>query len=213
MNKPTLCSKMMGLAEQTAGWDSIGYMARAKSPEKRTAILEAAVQEIAAAGLGASTARIAKAAGLAEGTMFRYFSSKDELLNELYVELKTEVHGRIDEGFPHGSGLRERARHIWTEYLRWALQKPAERKVSVLLHLSGVVTAATREKMSAQRGAMVRTMQERGERGTFKGLPAGFATAAMVAMQEAVMEMAAKKPKQAAALVEQAFDCFWKMAR
>src|ERR1700761_1004655 len=99
-------------------------MARAKSPEKRQLILEAAVREIAQSGLSASTASIAKSAGLAEGTMFRYFSSKDDLLNQLYIELKTEVYRRINAGFPEKASLRERARHIWTAHLHWALEKP-----------------------------------------------------------------------------------------
>ena len=45
-------------------------MARAKSEEKRQAILRAAVREIARSGLGASTAKIAKGADVAEGTLF-----------------------------------------------------------------------------------------------------------------------------------------------
>ena len=188
-------------------------MARAKSPEKRSAILQAAVQAIAEAGVGASTARIAKAAGLAEGTMFRYFSSKDNLLNELYVELKTDLFGRIDAGFPHDAALRERSRHIWTEYLRWAMAKPSERTVLVLLNLSTVISAATRERLNAGREAVAETMDELGQCGAFKALPKGFASSAMLAMQEAVMGMAARHPPQKATLIEQAFECFWKMTR
>jgi AcrR family transcriptional regulator len=188
-------------------------MARPKSPEKRQAILSAAVREIAVVGLGASTATIAKGAGLAEGTMFTYFSSKDDLLNELYIELKTEAYRRIQAGFPQESGLRERARHIWTEYLRWAIEKPEDRKVSVLLNLSEVVSSTTRERVSAERGPVTQTMKEVDERGAFKGLPPGFASSAMSAMQEAVMEMAANKPKQKAKLVDQAFEAFWRMAK
>ncbi len=188
-------------------------MARARSPEKREALLRSAVREIAEAGLGASTAKIAKGAGLAEGTMFTYFSSKDELLNELYVELKTETYRRIHRGFPHGSELGERARHIWTEYLRWAMEMPEERKVSVLLNLSEVISVATRERMSAERGVVAETMDEVGKRGAFKTLPKGFAASAMMAMQEAVLEMAGRKPRLKAALVEQAFDAFWRMAK
>ena len=41
-------------------------MARIKSPEKRSAILQAAVREIAEVGLGAPTAKIARRAGLEE---------------------------------------------------------------------------------------------------------------------------------------------------
>ena len=105
-------------------------MARAKSPEKWHAILRAAVHEIAQAGLGASTAKIAKGANLAEGTLFTYFATKNDLLNELYIELKGEVYRRINANFPHEAGLRQRARHVWTESLHWAIKRPDERKVS-----------------------------------------------------------------------------------
>lgn len=188
-------------------------MARARSPEKRQAILQAAVREIGEAGLGASTASIARSAGLAEGTMFTYFSSKDNLLNELYFELKSDVYRRIHADFPKDSGLRERARHIWTAYLRWALEKPYERKVSVLLNLSPIVSAATRERIGAEREAVEQTMEELGKRGAFKDLPHGFASFAMSAMQDAVMEMITKNPRQKALLVEQAFEAFWRMAK
>lgn len=175
--------------------------------------MQAAVREIAEAGLGASTAKIAKAADVAEGTMFRYFATKDDLLNELYIELKADVFQRILAGFPHESGLRERARHIWAEYLRWAIEKPEERKVSALLHLSVVITEKTKEQVNLERGPVAQAMKELDQRGAFKEMPPRFATAAMVAMQEAVMEMAAKKSRQKTALIEQAFDAFWRMAK
>ena len=188
-------------------------MARARSPEKRLALLHSAVREIARAGLGASTAKIAKGAGLAEGTLFTYFSSKEDLLNELYIELKSDSYGRIHAKFPLEADLRARARHVWTEYLRWAMEKPEERKVSLLLNLSTIISDTTRKRMNAQRGALTRTLDELGTCGAFDGLPSGFAAFAMTAMQEAVMEMAARKPRQKTKLVEQAFEAFWRMAQ
>jgi AcrR family transcriptional regulator len=188
-------------------------MARARSPEKRQALLQSAVREIAENGLGASTSSIAKGAGLAEGTMFTYFASKEDLLNELYIELKTETYQRVHLNFPDESGLRERARHIWTEYLRWAMERPQERRVSILLHLSPAISDDTRQRVFPDRGYVAQTMQQLGERGAFKALPSGFAASAMVAMQEAVMEMAARKPRQTVKLIEQAFDAFWRMAK
>lgn len=188
-------------------------MARARSEEKRAAILQAAALEIAESGLGASTARIAKGAGVAEGTLFTYFASKDELLNELYVELKGDVYRRIEEEFPAKASLRERARHIWVEYLRWAMERPAERKASMQLHVSDKVTAESRERVSAGLGKVMQTLQEVSERGAFKALPVGFAASAMGALQEAVMETAAKKPKERTRLVEEGFEAFWKMAK
>ncbi len=59
-------------------------MACPLSDDKRTAILEAATELVALLGVSAPTAKIAKCAGVAEGTLFTYFANKDELLNQLY---------------------------------------------------------------------------------------------------------------------------------
>ena len=82
-----------------------------KNSQPAAAILQAAVREIAEAGLGAPTAKIARRAGLAAGTLFTYFANKEKLLNELYLELKIEVYRRVDTNFPRKANLERRARH------------------------------------------------------------------------------------------------------
>jgi AcrR family transcriptional regulator len=186
-------------------------MARALSPEKRRLILESATREIAEKGLAASIAAIAKGAGLAEGTIFTYFSSKDDLLNELYVSLKTEAYGRIHAGFPNDAALRERAQHIWTEYLRWAMEKPFERKVSLLLNLSSIISPVNRERVDTKRGAVSQTLREIEQHGLFRELPAGFASSAMRAMQEAVMETIGESRRNRERLIGNAFKAFWRI--
>ena len=187
-------------------------MARLKSAEKRHAILRSAVHEIAQAGLGASTASIAKGANLAEGTLFTYFATKSDLLNELYVELKSEVYRRINANFPHKAELRRRAHHVWTETLRWAIERPDERKVSMHLNVPDVVTNATRKRISAESGAVAEAMRELSRRGAFKDLPPGFASSAITAMQDAVMEAVARMPGQKSMLIDKGFEAFWRMA-
>jgi AcrR family transcriptional regulator len=60
-------------------------LARPKSDKKRKAILNAAVELFADKGIAhAPTSAISACAGVAEGTLFTYFKTKDELLNELY---------------------------------------------------------------------------------------------------------------------------------
>ncbi len=66
-------------------------MARPKSEDKKQALLEAATSAIAQSGIAASTAMIARSAGVAEGTLFRYFATKDDLLNALYLHLKSDL--------------------------------------------------------------------------------------------------------------------------
>lgn len=54
-------------------------MSRPKSDGKRKAILEATKRLIAERGVAHTpTSAISKAAGIAEGSLFTYFSSKDE---------------------------------------------------------------------------------------------------------------------------------------
>jgi AcrR family transcriptional regulator len=185
-------------------------MARIKSSEKRAAILQAAVHEIAEVGLGASTAKIARRADVATGTLFTYFASKEELLNELYLALKIEAYTRVNVGFPHKGSLERRAKYIWTSYLDWAIESPERRKVSVQLNVSDVITAETRAKTATHREVIESTLGEVGVRGRLAGLPAGFAVAIMAAMQEATMEFIAKHPRRRKELIDRAFQIFWR---
>lgn len=82
------------------------------------------MHEIAEVGLGAPTAKIARRAGVAAGTLFTYFANKEELLNELYLELKGEVYTRVNANFPHRGSLERCARHLWSSFLVWAIEFP-----------------------------------------------------------------------------------------
>src|ERR1700730_17065670 len=83
-------------------------MARPLSEDKRTAILRAAAEVVARLGVSAPTAKIAKGAGVAEGTLFTYFANKDELLNRLYLELKIDLRDAMITDYPAGKSLIDR---------------------------------------------------------------------------------------------------------
>jgi AcrR family transcriptional regulator len=117
-------------------------MARVRSPEKRNAILQAAVREIAQAGLAAPTAKIARRGGVTAGTLFTYFANKEELPNELYVELKGEVYARVNTNFPYRANLELARGHIWSGSLNWAIEFPEKRKASMQLHVSDLISRA-----------------------------------------------------------------------
>src|SRR5580700_2335073 len=103
-------------------------MARPLSEDKRTAILDAATEAVAVLGVSAPTAKIAKGAGVAEGTLFTYFTNKDELLNRLYLELKMDLRDAVITGYPAGKGLLERCRHFWDRYIGWGAAHPLKRR-------------------------------------------------------------------------------------
>src|SRR5258707_12195797 len=116
-------------------------MARPKSEDKRTAILDAATRVFAERGLTAApTSEISKEAGIAEGTLFTYFKTKDDLVNALYREIKLELADAMMSGFPRKKSVRTRLRHVWDGYVNWGVKNPKQRRVLAQLNVSGMLS-------------------------------------------------------------------------
>jgi AcrR family transcriptional regulator len=112
-------------------------LARPKSDQKRKAILEAALEILAERGIANTpTSAISSAAGVAEGTLFTYFKTKDELIDELYRELRKEFDTEMVD-YPHTADPHTRLRYIWDRYLNLALRFPKRLRVWQQLRASG----------------------------------------------------------------------------
>ncbi len=84
-------------------------MAKAPPAEKRRLILDAAVRVFARQGFHQTrVSDIADEAGVAYGLVYHYFKSKDEVLNELFVERWSLLLAAIDEVDRSGASHRER---------------------------------------------------------------------------------------------------------
>jgi AcrR family transcriptional regulator len=190
-------------------------MARPKSPEKHDAILTAAAEEIAVSGLGVATAKIARRAGIAEGTLFTYFPTKDDLLNALYIHLKVETYLYIHRNFPVKGSLEERARHVWSSYIAWLMEFPVKRQAMAQLSVSGIITPATRTRAAAGREEIERLLTELDKRALHHGLPTNASAVLMLSMQEATLELIARTSSKAKKnqLIEAAFAAFWRAVR
>src|ERR1700737_485074 len=120
-------------------------MARPKSEDKRNAILDAATRLFAERGLAAApTSEISKRAGVAEGTLFTYFATKDDLINSLYREIKLELADAMMSDFPRKKNVRTRLHHVWDRYVNWGIANPKQRKVLTQLQVSEVLTKESR---------------------------------------------------------------------
>lgn len=123
-------------------------MARPKSEDKKQALLEAATAAFAQSGIAASTSAIARSAGVAEGTLFRYFATKDELLNELYLAIKLRLVRTMIAGLdPDEKRPKENARNIWNSYIDWGVRNPMEHKAIRRMALSERITDETRRQV------------------------------------------------------------------
>lgn len=184
-------------------------MARPKSDDKRNAILAAATEVVAEQGLGAPTARIAKLAGVAEGTLFTYFATKDELLNRLYLELKEELSEAMLKALPATHGLRNRLRYSWQQYVHWGVMFPEKRKVLAQLGVSDRITEQT--KAAGMRGftEVNAMLQESIASGALRNQPPTFVGAIMGSLAETTMDFMARDPARADEYVTSGFEAFW----
>ena len=103
-------------------------MARPLSEEKRQAILAAAAEHVAALGTGAPTAKIAQAAGVSEGTLFTYFDTKEELLNQLFLQIGEDLQQNLSSSFPKRGRPRERMQRLWDSLIQWGISNPVRHK-------------------------------------------------------------------------------------
>jgi AcrR family transcriptional regulator len=187
-------------------------MPRPKTGDKRTAILRAATETVAEDGVGASTASIAKAAAVAEGSLFRYFPDKDKLLNELYLELKLDVRRVMIAGFPLTGSLRKRVQHIWNAYVTWGMESPAKRKAMAQLTVSERITVQSRQEGQAGFKDATEAMQQLVARGKLSGLPQSFASDLLLAMAETTMASMEANPAKAGRFRTAGFEAFWSAA-
>ncbi|MFC5393542.1 TetR/AcrR family transcriptional regulator [Bosea vestrisii] len=184
-------------------------MARPLSEAKREAILEAACRLVAEHGTGAPTAKIAKEAKLAEGTLFTYFASKDELLNQLYLELKTDFAKLAIPSYPSDGSLRDRFEHFWNGFIDWGAKHPAKRKALRQLAVSGRISQETRDK-SAVAFAEIGTMFEQGHRdGVLKDQPQSFIGAVLDAIGTMTLDLIAQEPNRHEHYRKIGFSVFW----
>jgi AcrR family transcriptional regulator len=184
-------------------------MARPLSEDKRNAILDAATEVVARLGISAPTARIAQDAGVAEGTLFTYFATKDELLNQLYLVLKLDLREAMMRGYPSGKSLIDRSRHIWNGYVGWGSAYPLKRKAMGQLAVSDRITDKNKKIGSEAFGEIHELLRASLAGGALKAQAPAFAGAIMTAIGDATMDFIACEPGQAKQYTKAGFDAFW----
>ena len=186
-------------------------MARPKSEDKRNAILDAATRVFAERGLAASpTSEISKQAGVAEGTLFTYFKSKDDLINTLYRQIKLELADAMMSDFPRKKNVRTKLQHLWNRYVKWGIVNPEQRKVLAQLNVSEALTKESRDAGSAPFVEFQTMLRDAIEARVFRNdVPVELISKALAALVEATIDLMASNPAKANRYRETGFQMYW----
>lgn len=184
-------------------------MARPKSEDKRNAILAAATRVFAERGLGAATSAISAEAGVAEGTLFTYFKTKDDLVNALYRELKLELADAMMSDFPRKKGLRERLEHVWNGYVLWGMKNPKQHRALKQMEVWSGLTAESKAAGMAPFAEIQAMANAAMEQRVLRDLPHAFIAATMSALAETTIHFMRQHPKEADAYRSSGFEMLW----
>jgi AcrR family transcriptional regulator len=184
-------------------------MARPLSEKKRATLIDATTEAVATMGTGASTAKIASAAGVSEGTVFTYFPTKDELLNAVYLEIKRDLAQAMFGSYPVAASPLNRTRHIWDAYIGWGHAYPSRRQAMQQLVVSEKITAESR-KVGMEMFARVNMLLAEGPgAGPLKERAAAFNGALLESVAATTLEAMAKDPSAHDAYRQAGFAFFW----
>ena len=183
----------------------LSAVARSRNLAHRDALLAAGTSAIAAHGLAATTATIAKEAGVSAGTLFVHFESKPALVDQLYVALKTEMGAVAMDGLPLGATPREQLLHLWCQWVRWATGAPEPRSALAPESRRAVhrAFASTSELLERCRAG-----------GPMQAVPLGFVLRVLTAIADATIDDLIQSPGTGPALADPrtsiGFDAIWR---
>lgn len=186
-------------------------MARPRSEDKRNAVLAAATSLIGTRGMSVPTAMIAKEAGVSNGSLFAYFETKADLMNQLYVVLKSEMAAVALDGLPTENDIRTQVFHMWSQLLRWATFHPEKRRTLAHLSVSDDITSESRQSANEEMTGVIQLLERGRENGPMRNTPLGFVAALMTAQLDATIDYMIQDPANADEYCVAAFDAFWRM--
>jgi len=142
-------------------------------PDRKQQIIAAATRLLLEEGVGVSTARIAKAAGVSNGTLFNAFPTKQTLIDAIYKDAKVAMFASAP-CFGDVPYNRCSLRANWDGYLNWATKNPETRRVMHLLLDAGLASPETQAEVSDMAAPYAGWVQRALDQGVVRGPSVSF---------------------------------------
>lgn len=142
------------------------------TPDKRAAILDAALELFVERGFhGTAVPAVAEHAHVGAGTIYRYFDSKESLVNELYREWKQKLAAHLLSDFVPTGSARDQFGRLWRRMADFVQRYPTAYAFIELHHHASYLDAesiAIEQQLFALALGFIRGMQDREE---FRKMP------------------------------------------
>lgn len=145
---------------------------------KKQAIMNTALTLFVSQGFYAtSTASIAKQAGVATGTLFHHFPSKEALMTQLFLDTKHEFADHLTQQLSQSSDISMDAKQLWFAAINWGIDNPEKQSFFQQYSMSPSIPIEIREEAMTSILGFIANMIEVGQQ---KGLLANYPQALML---------------------------------
>jgi AcrR family transcriptional regulator len=185
---------------------------KTSTPSKQAAILTAALELFALEGIPHTpTSRIAQHAGVATGTLFHHFESKELLINTLYLQVKAQVATALQTGLEACPNTQTKIKQLWLNSLYRAIQNPSEYRFLLECQNSNSITPDTLDKGMADTLFMLELVERGKLEGILKNVPNALLGEMHFALCQAASRYFLKNPAllEDAVALEGAFGMYW----
>ncbi len=182
--------------------------------DKRKAILDAALVLFTERGFhGTATSTISKEAGIATGTLFNYFPSKEELVTALYRDIKQEVRSFLITSFEQNNTAKAVLKQVWFDYVKWGLKNPMKIHFMDQFGTSPYVTQMTEDETKEFFKLFVDVIQTGVEQGAISEHPMELIVRAMECGLKALITLLQSSHEteedEEDLLIERSFSLLW----
>jgi AcrR family transcriptional regulator len=139
---------------------------------KRDLIIDAALTLFVENGFhGTATAKIAQEAGVATGTLFQYFKSKDDLVIALYLQFKEEMFEYVSKHSDNNTDIKQTIKTNILSSLYWALDNQTKFHFIQQFHTSPYLGQVEQEILNRQLEPHLALIQKGIKTGVLKSMP------------------------------------------
>lgn len=179
---------------------------------KKIQIIDAAIKLFSQEGVGVATSKIAKQAEVSNGSLFNYFATKQILINEVYINIKTNIAEQVLAPINMDQSLEEVGLNIWLGFARWALKNPQQLATLDLLKSSQLLTEEVKAKgLEAWFGFISKTENAIAQ-GELRALPINIVFISADSILNGIVQNGLQQKVNINELcqqIEDGFDIFW----
>jgi AcrR family transcriptional regulator len=147
-------------------------ISQSKIEDKRERILLAARRLFVNQGFHSTpTSDITREANVANGTLFHYFKTKEELINTLYKETKESFFTIATAGVENEKTIKRKVKLLWYNTVKWALNRPQDFLFIQQFSNSPFISQLTQKENSEHSGFYIDLIDQGKEKGTLKDIP------------------------------------------